>query len=92
MLNPQEKMKLLLIKNLTVALLINTLFGEEKSEILIWQAAAKGDIELVRKHLSDGVNVKDDFGKTPIDGAIYTRKVLLKHGGKTWEELKAEGK
>jgi ankyrin repeat protein len=43
------------------------------------------------------VNAKDDDGKTPLDRAIKynqseTADLLRKHGGKTGEELKAEGK
>tara|TARA_B100000686_G_scaffold271950_1_gene288869 strand:+ start:110 stop:229 length:120 start_codon:yes stop_codon:yes gene_type:complete len=38
-----------------------------------------------------------DDGRTPLDAAIYGKKpqtadLLPKHGGKTAEELKAEGK
>ena len=43
------------------------------------------------------VNAKDERGKTPLDLAIQvknpkTAALLRKHGGKTGEELKAEGK
>jgi ankyrin repeat protein len=43
------------------------------------------------------VNAKDVKGLTPLDTAIYGKKpqtadLLRKHGGKTGEELKAEGK
>ena len=43
------------------------------------------------------VNVKTKFGETPLDLAIInneteTADLLRKHGGKTGEELKAEGK
>ena len=43
------------------------------------------------------VNAKDDGGGTPLDLAIKrnhteTADLLRKHGGKTAEELKAEGK
>ena len=43
------------------------------------------------------VNAKDYDGKTPLDWAIEwkrteTSNLLRKHGGKTGEELKAEGK
>ena len=61
----------------------------------IHDAAAKGNIEAVKKHLSD--DAKDNDGKTPLDSAIAndraeTADLLRKHGGKTGEELKAEGK
>ena len=41
------------------------------------------------------MNAKDDGGGTPLDWAIEfkeTADLLRKHGGKTGEELKAEGK
>ena len=43
------------------------------------------------------VNAKDEDGDTPLDMAIgleqpETVDLLRKHGGKTGEELKAEGK
>ena len=43
------------------------------------------------------VNAKNDGGETPLDWAIEkkhteTADLLRKHGGKTGEELKAEGK
>ena len=47
------------------------------------------------------VNEKDNDGDTPLDWAIYYKEpdkepeiadLLRKHGGKTGEELKAEGK
>ena len=44
------------------------------------------------------VNAKDAIGKTPLDWAIKDRRTFVghllhyKHGGKTGEELKAEGK
>jgi ankyrin repeat protein len=43
------------------------------------------------------VNAKGDFDETPLDCAIVFKHteltdLLRKHGGKTGEELKAEGK
>ena len=43
------------------------------------------------------VNAVDSYGKTPLDNAIFWREsetanLLRKHGGKTGEEFKAEGK
>ena len=43
------------------------------------------------------MNAKDEDGKTPLDWAVdedqtETADLLRKHGGKTGEELKAEGK
>ena len=68
-------------------------------DISILDAAEKGNIEAVKQHLADGadVNAKDGGGDTPLDWAIkynHTENadLLRKHGGKTGEELKAEGK
>ena len=65
----------------------------------IHDAAAKGNIEAVKKHLSDdaNVNAKDNDGKTPLDSAIDFKHteiaaLLRKQGAKTEEELKAEQK
>jgi hypothetical protein len=52
----------------------------------------KGNIELL---IANGANVnaKDETGKTPLDSATSELADLLrKHGGKTGEELKVEGK
>ena len=38
------------------------------------------------------MNTKTDDGHTPLDFAFTTQSLLRKHGGKTGEELKAEGK
>ena len=66
----------------------------------IHNAAYDGNIEAVKQHLAAGadVNAKDEnFVGTPLDVAILlnetaTADLLRKHGGKTGEELKAEGK
>jgi len=65
----------------------------------IHTAAAGGDTEAVKEFLAAGadVNAKTDAGRTPLDAAIQfkeaeTADLLRKHGGKTGEELKAEGK
>jgi ankyrin repeat protein len=63
-------------------------------------AAAHGQTEAVELLIAEGadVNAIDNlFGdKTPLDEAIFAKKneiadLLRKHGGKTGEELKAEG-
>ena len=68
----------------------------------IWEAAWDGNIEAVKQHLAAGadVNAKNVGGGTPLDWAITSRRtataeiaqLLRKHGAKTGEELKAEGK
>ncbi|MDP7557761.1 MAG: ankyrin repeat domain-containing protein, partial [Nitrospinaceae bacterium] len=70
-----------------------------KANHALKDAARLGNIEDVKQHLEAGadVNVKDDGGRTPLDWAIQlnrteTADLLRKHGGKTGEELKAEGK
>jgi ankyrin repeat protein len=56
------------------------------------------NMEIVELLIAKGaeVNAKDDTGDTPLDEAINNGeyeiiKLLRKHGGKTGEELKAEG-
>ena len=68
-------------------------------DISIHDAAIKGNIEAVKQHLAAGtdVNAKFEDGGTSLDFAILfdkkeTDDLLRKHGGKTGEELKAEGK
>jgi len=72
-------------------------------DIDIHEAAKEGNIEAVKQHLAAGANVNAIIvsgryqGKTPLDLAIRlgqteTIDLLRKHGGKTGEELKAEGK
>ena len=59
----------------------------------IYEAAEKGNIRAVKQHLASGndVNAKDYEGKTPLDYALKKPSeivdFLLKHGGKTGEEL-----
>jgi len=72
---------------------------------LLQIAAAGGHKELAELLIAKGadVNAKDGYGNTPVDIAILsaipfntnhpkTADLLRKHGGKTAEELKAEGK
>jgi len=62
-------------------------------------AAFKGHKEIVELLIAKGANVNAqlDDGRTPLDVAIRLKRtevadLLRKHGGKTREELKAEGK
>ena len=74
--------------------------------ISIHDAAREGNIEAVKQHIAAGtdVNAKDKDDETPLDTAIKRNRshpnhlrqteiadLLRKHGGKTGEELKAEG-
>ena len=68
-------------------------------DISIHEAAMQRNLEAVKQHIAAGadVNAKDVNGYTPLDWAIFnkdteTANLLRKHGGKTGEELKAEGK
>ena len=57
-------------------------------------AARGGHEEIVELLVANGadVNTKTDDGHTPLDVAFTSQSLLRKHGGKTGEELKAEGK
>ena len=71
----------------------STLLGQDVAPL--HEAAGWGHKEVVELLIAKGadVNAKDAEGKTPLDsgtGAISS--LLRKHGGKTAEELKAEGK
>ncbi len=62
-------------------------------------AAYKGHKEIAELLISKGANVnaKSDDGETPLDVTFHRKRtttadLLRKHGGKTGEELKAEGK
>ena len=115
-------MKNLLLTTIAAVVLV----GCGKSSI--HQAAYDGDIQAIKQHLVDGmdVNAKDADGWTPLSTAAHeghrevaellitegadvnetngsgetpldyakgeTADLLRKHGGKTGEELKAEGK
>jgi len=71
----------------------------EKGMSPLIQAAWGGHNEITKLLIAKGadVNAMDDDGITPLDFAIVdkqseTADLLRKHGGKTGEELKAEGK
>ena len=62
----------------------------------LFDAAYYGHKEIVELLIASGadVNAKDDDGETTLDFAYKPEitELLRKHGGKTGEELKAEGK
>ena len=68
----------------------------EMGRTTLHSAAREGHKEVIELLIAKGadVNVKDDDGTTPLDMADdkETADLLRKHGGKTAEELKAEGK
>jgi ankyrin repeat protein len=71
----------------------------EKGETPLHGAAFTGRMEVVELLIENGadVNAKDEDGGTPLlyvtlSGHKETADLLRKHGGKTGEELKAEGK
>ena len=62
-------------------------------------AAMRGRMEIAELLIAEGadVNGMNGIGETPLDWAIHSKlteiaDLLRKHGGKTAEELKAEGK
>ena len=59
-------------------------------------AAFGGLKEIAELQIAEGadLNAKDNDGETPLDVARHPKiaDLLRKHGGKTGEELKAEGK
>ena len=69
----------------------------EYSDVItpLHETARSGRKEVVELLIAKGadVNAKDVDGKTPLNSAEgETADLLRKHGGKTGEELKAEGK
>ena len=98
-------MKHLLLTTIAAVVLVGC--GESQSpeppDISIHSAAFEGNIEAVKQAIADGANVnaKSNRGVTPLDwtttpddpiDTAETADLLRKHGGKTGEELKAEGK
>ncbi|MDC0065918.1 ankyrin repeat domain-containing protein, partial [Verrucomicrobia bacterium] len=72
---------------------------EEEGWTPLFVAVGDGYKKIIELLIANGadVNAKDDVGDTPLDMAIgleqpETVDLLRKHGGKTGEELKAEGK
>ena len=68
---------------------------DEDENTPLHRAAYYGHKEIVVLLIAKGadVNVKNDVGYTPLDwNHPDTANLLRKHGGKTGEELKAEGK
>ena len=89
-------MKHLLLTTIAAVLLVGC--GPSAPDISIHQAAVDGNIEAVKQAIAAGadVNAKNKRGDTPLNWAISrkhpeTAALLCKHGGKTGEELKAEG-
>ena len=87
-------MKNLLLITIAAVLLVGT-----ASAGPIHDAAKTGDLAGVQAELDKGADVdaKDRIGSTPLDYAVIKKQpeiadLLRKHGGKTGEELKAEGK
>jgi cytohesin len=71
----------------------------ERGRTPLANAARWGHKEIIELLIAKGANVnaKDEDGDTPLDWAIEDNHtevpdLLRKHGGKTGEELKAEGK
>ena len=66
--------------------------NENDGDTPLHYAKDKEIIELLIANGAD-VNAKDEGGKTPLDlDRTWIAALLRKHGGKTGEELKAEGK
>ena len=89
-------MKHILLTTIAAVLVVGC--GNPEADRALFAAAA-GNIEAVKQHLAAGadVNANNKFDSTPLDWAITskhpeTADLLRKHGGKTGEELKAEGK
>ena len=68
---------------------------DEEGLTALYRAAHNDQKETVSLLLSNGanVNIRDKFGNTPLDVTLNDNiaDLLRKHGGKTGQELKAEG-
>ena len=91
-------MKHLLLTTIAAVLVVGC-GGPSAPDISIHDAAMQRNLEAVKQHIAAGadVNAKEKAGVRPLDIAIHndeteTADLLRKHGGKTGEELKAEGK
>jgi len=93
-------MKHLLLTTIAAAVLVGCGNREANSDLVL--ATGFGQIEKVKQAIGDGANVNVRIengtlrGHTPLDLAIRNghtevANLLRKHGGKTGEELKAEG-
>ncbi len=87
------------IAELLIAKGVDVNAKSEGGETPLLYAVAEGQEEVVDLLIAAGtdVNTKDGVGDTSLDWAIQfkqtkTADLLRKHGGKTSEELKAEGK
>jgi len=92
----KEKAEFLLSKGSDVKARDGNNEGATPLHVAVWKSPNNGIVELLIENEAD-VNDKNNSGETPLDWAIKykrneTADLLRKHGGKTGEELKAEGK
>ena len=85
------------MKRTLLTLAVTTLLATSAFADSIHDAADNGDLAGVQAEFDKGagVNATDVDGKTPLDkfkSRPELADLLRKHGGKTGEELKAEGK
>ena len=99
MYRPRDVDALLEVVELLIAAGTDVNVKNRGGQVPLHQAAMRGYKEIVELLLAKGadVNAKTDAGETPLDNAIKykrteTADLLRKHGGKTGDELKAEGK
>ena len=92
----KEKAEFLLSKGSDVKARDGNNEGATPLHVAVWKSPNNGIVELLIENEAD-VNDKNNSGETPLDWAIKFDEtdiadLLRKHGGKTAEELKAEGK